>query len=123
MEHISEGSVTHWSEFRGICDLAEKHVFSQERTMRMNFVKKWDWLVTSKIRPGMPIELSTFWYISLVPTRYRKSTGWRYGTSVNSGVFNSDLESNVTIYTLVFSITSEVMRIFQFNKIEVFMLL
>jgi len=54
MEHICGGSVTHWSEIRGRCDLAQKYVFSQERMMRMNFVKKWDWLATPKIRPGMP---------------------------------------------------------------------
>jgi len=33
-----------------------------------------------------PIELSTFWYITLGPTRYRKNTGRRNVISVNSGI-------------------------------------
>jgi len=45
--------------------LTEKHVFSQEMMMRMNFVKKWDWLATPKIRPGMPHRII---YISVYNT-------------------------------------------------------
>jgi len=47
-------AVMHGNEIKGMCDLAEKHVFSQERMMRMNFIKKRDWLAAPKIRPGMP---------------------------------------------------------------------
>jgi len=79
MENISEGSVTHWSEIKGRCDLAEKHVFSQERMMRMNLSK-------SETDQKYPIELSKFWYITLGQTKYWKNTGWRYVTSVNSGI-------------------------------------